>query len=471
MTARHQLRVGGRRIGRDRGAPIDATPAPALGEMLRVARERKGVDIYRAERDTKIRAKHLDALESGDYADLPGAVYTKGFLRNYAVYLGLDPDETLERWRSETATPRRSEAVAVAPPRPLAAPRRGLIFTPGIIVSALLSVLVLAFLGYVAMQVMRFSQSAELTVDGALVRQLGASAESTVLAGTTSADATVTITGPSDFHDTTDADAEGLWTMTVPVSKGQNEFIVTAMDPGTERSSPPVKVIVEVPVPPTPAASGADPTQPLPSPDLTVSSPADGATISEAVVSVVGTTSGTRVFISAEQGPDAEAPGSPEPSATSSPEPGASEGPDASPSAGAELESVDITVTDGTFSADLTLGPGSWTITVTASATGQADAVATRTVEVAFEGLVVTVEAVGGNAYIQAWVDGEPSRQRILRSGRSATFTAEQNVLIRTGNAGFTHFTVNGDDLGALGGVGQVENWLFELGEPPRRSL
>ncbi len=91
MTARHQIRVGGRRLGRDRGAPIDATPAPPLGEVLRLARERKGVDLYRAERDTKIRAKHLEALENGDYAELPGAVYTKGFLRNYAVYLGLDP--------------------------------------------------------------------------------------------------------------------------------------------------------------------------------------------------------------------------------------------------------------------------------------------------------------------------------------------------------------------------------------------
>jgi cytoskeletal protein RodZ len=439
--------------------------------MLRVARERKGVDIYRAERDTKIRAKHLDALESGDYADLPGAVYTKGFLRNYAVYLGLDPDETLERWRSETATPRRSEAVAVAPPRPLAAPRRGPIFTPGIIVSALLSVLVLAFLGYVAMQVMRFSQTGELTVEGALVRQLDPTAESTVLAGTTTPKATVTITGSSDFHATTDASAQGRWSMTVPVTKGQNEFIVTATEPGTERSSPPVNVIVTVPVPPTPAPSGAVPTQSLPAPDLTLSSPADGATISEGVVSVAGITTGTRVVISAEQVPGVAVPGSPAPgSPAPSADPGATDGPDASPSAGAELEAVDITVTDGTFSADLTLGPGSWAITITASATGQADAVETRTVEVAFEGLVVTVEAVGGNAYIQAWVDGEPSQQKILRSGRSATFTAEQNVLIRTGNAGFTHFTVNGDDLGALGGVGRVENWLFELGEPPRRS-
>ena len=37
-------------------------------------------------------ARHLSALEDGDYSELPGAVYTKGFLRNYALYLGLDPD-------------------------------------------------------------------------------------------------------------------------------------------------------------------------------------------------------------------------------------------------------------------------------------------------------------------------------------------------------------------------------------------
>src|SRR6266571_2720356 len=99
MTARHQVRVGGR-LGRGR-MPIDATPAPSLGEMLEAARERKGVDLHRAERDTKIRLKHLAALESDDYAELPGNVYARGFLRNYALYLGLDPDEVLVRWRVE----------------------------------------------------------------------------------------------------------------------------------------------------------------------------------------------------------------------------------------------------------------------------------------------------------------------------------------------------------------------------------
>lgn len=465
MTARHQLRVGGQRVGRDRGAAIDATPAPSLGEMLRIARERRGVDIYRAERDTKIRVKHLDALESDDYAELPGAVYTKGFLRNYAVYLGLDPDETIERWRAQTAT-RRAEPVAVAPPRPLAAPRRGPIFTPGILVSALLSVLVIAFLGYVAMQVVRFSEITEVTVEGALVRQLDADAATTVLTGATVAGATVTISGPSDFHATTDAGLDGSWSITVPVTKGQNEFTITAADPGTDRSSPPLSVIAIVPVPASTAPSGPGASQGLPATSLTVSSPVDGAALSGEEVTVAGTTSGSRVAISALRRPAAMIPGLPAPTA----DPAASDDPRASPSAAPPgPEPLDISVTDGRFSAGLALASGRWTITVTASATGQGDAVETRDVEIESAGLVVIIKAVGGNAYIQAWLDGEPSTAKILRRDRSLTFRAEEEIVVRTGNAGATHFTVNDEELGILGGQGEVENWLFERGEPPRR--
>ena len=62
-----------------------------MGETLQLARERKGVDLYRAERDTKIRLHYLAALEDGDWDELPAPVYTKGFLRNqqYAVALAL----------------------------------------------------------------------------------------------------------------------------------------------------------------------------------------------------------------------------------------------------------------------------------------------------------------------------------------------------------------------------------------------
>lgn len=68
----------------------------ALGDILREARVARGVSLTEAERDTKIRAKYLSALEDDNLTMLPGPVYARGFLRNYAQYLGIDPDDALD---------------------------------------------------------------------------------------------------------------------------------------------------------------------------------------------------------------------------------------------------------------------------------------------------------------------------------------------------------------------------------------
>ncbi|MEA2025226.1 MAG: helix-turn-helix transcriptional regulator, partial [Chloroflexota bacterium] len=83
MTARQEARAGTRATNGDTWS-YETQRAPNVGELLQTARERKGVDLARAERETKIRARHLVALESGDIADLPAPVYAKGFLRNYS---------------------------------------------------------------------------------------------------------------------------------------------------------------------------------------------------------------------------------------------------------------------------------------------------------------------------------------------------------------------------------------------------
>src|SRR6187401_3848479 len=119
MTARDGVRRA--RADADRAYATEA--GPSLPERLVAARERKGVDLYRAERDTKIRARYLAALERGDWRELPGSVYTKGFLRNYALYLGLDPDDVLLTWRRERGDPREPQAV-ITVPRPIATPRK-----------------------------------------------------------------------------------------------------------------------------------------------------------------------------------------------------------------------------------------------------------------------------------------------------------------------------------------------------------
>src|SRR6266540_6263158 len=186
MTTREQLK---RAVGGDRSTAaraVIAEPGPSLPERLYAARERKGVDLYRAERDTKIRARYLGALERGDYKELPGAVYTKGFLRNYALYLGLDPDEVLDHWRRERGEARDATPV-IAVPRPIAAPRQGLTFSPSIIVVALLTVFVIAFGAYLAIQVLRFAKPPAIAVTepAAAVITVDESTTSFILRGTT----------------------------------------------------------------------------------------------------------------------------------------------------------------------------------------------------------------------------------------------------------------------------------------------
>ena len=96
MTTRDGLRRA-RAAERDADRAYETEAGPSLPERLLAARERKGVDLYRAERDTKIRSRYLAALEHGEYGELPGSVYTKGFLRNYALYLGLDPEDVIRQ--------------------------------------------------------------------------------------------------------------------------------------------------------------------------------------------------------------------------------------------------------------------------------------------------------------------------------------------------------------------------------------
>ncbi len=74
-----------------------------LGELLRKAREDKGFSLQQAEEATKIRAAYLQALEEEKLDLLPASVYVKGFIRNYASALGLDPQQVLAFYRESAA--------------------------------------------------------------------------------------------------------------------------------------------------------------------------------------------------------------------------------------------------------------------------------------------------------------------------------------------------------------------------------
>ncbi len=73
---------------------------PTIGETLREARMRQRLDIADVERQTKIRAKYLRALENEEFSMLPGPTFVKTFLRTYAELLGLDPHALVEQYRA-----------------------------------------------------------------------------------------------------------------------------------------------------------------------------------------------------------------------------------------------------------------------------------------------------------------------------------------------------------------------------------
>lgn len=74
-----------------------------VGYTLRQERERQNLSIEDIEQGTSIRALYIEAIENGEYDKLPGTVYTKGFIKNYAKFLGLDADASVKEFMDDIA--------------------------------------------------------------------------------------------------------------------------------------------------------------------------------------------------------------------------------------------------------------------------------------------------------------------------------------------------------------------------------
>lgn len=70
-----------------------------VGTVLRKARNRRKVELSEVEAATRIRLRYLRAIEDEEWDVLPGGVYTRGFIRTYASYLGLDGERLVEDYR------------------------------------------------------------------------------------------------------------------------------------------------------------------------------------------------------------------------------------------------------------------------------------------------------------------------------------------------------------------------------------
>lgn len=114
-----------------------------IGSQLREAREALQLSLLEVEKETRIRRSFLQALEEERFADLPGDVYTRGFIRNYALFLNLNPQPLLDEYDGSRSEPVQYVPIVLdeplLPARPASVGGRTFLIIMAIIVLLLLS--------------------------------------------------------------------------------------------------------------------------------------------------------------------------------------------------------------------------------------------------------------------------------------------------------------------------------------------
>jgi helix-turn-helix protein len=118
-----------------------------IGNSLREARLRQGLDFPELEQGTKIRGKYLRALEDEHFDVLPAQTYVKGFLRSYAEYLGLDGQLYVDEYNSRFVV---GEEEPQSRPRRSAPPSRGVQVQSRVVLLTLLGIAAVTALVIVA---------------------------------------------------------------------------------------------------------------------------------------------------------------------------------------------------------------------------------------------------------------------------------------------------------------------------------
>ncbi|MCK4838178.1 MAG: helix-turn-helix domain-containing protein, partial [Desulfobulbaceae bacterium] len=72
-----------------------------LGDLLQRTRQARQKTLEDAAATTRINVKFLRALEENDFGKLPDEIFTRGFIKLYATYLGLDPVDTFKHYISQ----------------------------------------------------------------------------------------------------------------------------------------------------------------------------------------------------------------------------------------------------------------------------------------------------------------------------------------------------------------------------------
>jgi len=116
-----------------------------LGERFKAAREQRGLTLSDVAEQIHIRSVYLAAIEAQNWKAIGAPVYTRGFLRTYARFLGLDAEESVSEFNA--GLPPERAAAGAAGPAPLLGERSlgPLLWIAGAVAAALVGLVIYLF--------------------------------------------------------------------------------------------------------------------------------------------------------------------------------------------------------------------------------------------------------------------------------------------------------------------------------------
>jgi cytoskeletal protein RodZ len=189
-----------------------------VGEILATARLKQKITFDQVEKATHIRQKFLVALEKNEFSKLPPGIFTKGFIKNYAAYLGLPVNETLAFYRRQVNEEKNSLIPTVNPNSPKTSSAFSFVSPTSIGIAILL----ILFFSYLIYSYLRFAGAPMLIINSpaknAVVNQ-----EQVEVMGQTSPDAAIIINNqPVNINE------NGSFSVKITLTPGLNTITVTA---------------------------------------------------------------------------------------------------------------------------------------------------------------------------------------------------------------------------------------------------
>ncbi|MCY4183198.1 MAG: helix-turn-helix transcriptional regulator [Gammaproteobacteria bacterium] len=83
----------------ERDAAEETPPPPSVGATLAAARQRMGLSVFDVSGKLRLTEHYVRAIEADDYNKLPSEVFVKGYLKSYAEFVGLDPEQVRGAYR------------------------------------------------------------------------------------------------------------------------------------------------------------------------------------------------------------------------------------------------------------------------------------------------------------------------------------------------------------------------------------